>query len=163
VKTTILSELCSIPTAPFAEHRVYEYARRFAQKRKRLRVAGDRWGNLLLELPGRRARSAKSRRVVFVAHTDHPGLVARRMIDRRTVQADFRGGVLSEFVRGARVRFFNEDDSEVPGRVIETVASKDRANFPSEATVRVNRAVDPGAPGMFDEGTARAASSPPTP
>jgi endoglucanase len=149
----ILHELCSIPTAPFVEQRVYDYIDSFARARPQLRLSKDSAGNCLLMLPGKR-----SPRTVFVAHTDHPGFVVRRMTGPTTVDADFRGGVPSAFVRGATVRFFPVKDSEVTGIVTGTTPSKERATFPSRVTVRLRRrdAVLPrGTPGMFDQGTAR--------
>ena len=148
----ILHELCSIPTAPFVEHRVYEYVRAFARARKRLRLSTDRFGNRLLQLPG----TSRGRRIVFVAHTDHPGFVARRMIEPGTVEADFRGGVLREYVEGAKVRFFDGEE-QIAGVVVGTTPDKQRPTYPVRAHVRVagRRAVPAGAPGMFDVGVGR--------
>src|SRR5207302_10239551 len=83
----ILHEVCSLPTAPFVEDRVIAYARAFARQRK-LKVTEDRHGNLLLELRGK-AKNAP--RWVFTAHMDHPGFVADKTLDDRTLQATFRG------------------------------------------------------------------------
>jgi len=148
----ILHELCAIPTAPFAESRVLKYIDDFARARRRLRLSKDRFGNRLLLLPGTSAR--KSGRLIFVAHTDHPGFVARRMIERGIVEADFRGGVLREYVQGAKVRFF-EPDREITGTVIATTAAKDRGNYPGMARVRVGSNVSTSTPGMFDQGIGR--------
>src|SRR6187549_1897136 len=124
----ILRELCSIPTAPFVEDRVYRYVERFVRERKRLRLSKDKHGNRLILLPG----SQRGRRLIFVAHTDHPGFIARRMIDKNTLDADFRGGVMREYVAGSRVRFF-DGEREIAGTVIGTTPSKERANFPAKA------------------------------
>src|SRR5262249_26030251 len=97
--TRILTELCSVPTAPFAEQHVIEYVARFVKARPRLQLKRDRFSNLLIELPGRRAgQKSVSRRLVFVAHMDHPGMVAKRMIDRTMLLADFYGCVEHDFV-----------------------------------------------------------------
>src|SRR5450432_2916049 len=109
----ILTQLCSVATAPYAEHRVIQYIEKFAAARPKLKFSRDSFNNLLLELPGKR----KSPRLVFVAHMDHPGFVARKMIDNQTLLADFHGGVLSEYVNGAKVRFF-DGDREILGEVI---------------------------------------------
>lgn len=148
--TKLLVELCSVPTAPFAEGRVRAYVERFVGRRAALRLRADRAGNLLIELPGRRRGGP---RWVFTAHMDHPGLVARAMADRSTVEADFRGGVLGQFVAGARVRFF-DGEREIPGRVVE-VESDRQTGQARRAMVRVRRAVSPGALGMFDVGAGR--------
>src|SRR4051794_11358968 len=73
----ILSDVCSIPTAPFAEQHVVRYVERFVAARKKLRLTRDEHGNLLIEL-ALRVRIAQPR-WVFAAHMDHPGFVATRM------------------------------------------------------------------------------------
>ena len=148
----ILKELCSIPTAPFAEHFVIDYVRRFVAARPKLKLSRDRFANLLIELPSR--GKSKLPRLVFVAHMDHPGFVARKMIDARTLQADFYGGVLRDYLHGEKVRFFN-GDSEVPGVVVSTTSDEDHPNYPETATIRVKGNVNSGAPGMFDQGEGR--------
>jgi endoglucanase len=140
----ILKELCAVPTAPFAEGRVMEYVERFARARRSLHVSRDRAGNRLVELRGR----SGGPRLVFVAHADHPGFVARAMRDGRTLEADFRGGVLAAYVRGAKVRFF-DGERVVRGRVTHTEQAKG-SQVPRRATLRVNSTIAPGTPGMFD-------------
>ncbi len=148
----LLQEVCSIPTAPFAEQRVIEYVRRFVRQRPRLRVLRDESGNLLVTLPGRK-RAAP--RWVFAAHMDHPGFVARKMIDPRTLEADAHGWFGIEYVIGARVRCF-EGEREIAGKVIEaTRARHDLLTVPKRVRIRVPAPVAAGAPGMFDQGTGR--------
>lgn len=142
----ILHEVCSIPTAPFVERNVIEYVERFIRQRKRLKLSRDRFGNLLIELRGKHSGGA---RWVFTAHMDHPGFVAERMIDERTLRAAFRGGVRAEYFKGSRVRFF--DNGEVTGVVQNFVTGKDRG-YPQRATVRVREPVSSGSPGMWDQG-----------
>ena len=153
--TRILTQLCSVPTAPFAEHFVVDYVKQFVAGRPRLRLSADRFGNLLIELPAR----SKSPRWVFTAHIDHPGCVAERMIDARTLRAAFRGGVYMKFVRGAKVRFF-EQTREIAGVIIDAGTSdKERPEMPQWVTVRVKSPVQPGTPGMFDQGAGRTRGS----
>ncbi len=77
------------------------------------------------------------------------------MLDARRVKAAFRGWVKVEFVRGSRVRFF-DDRGEATGRVIEATAEDyDQRAVPKEVIVRVNRAIATGSPGMFDQGMGR--------
>lgn len=147
----LLQSLCSIPTAPFAEGRVVDFVRGFVSARKNLALRRDRFGNLLVELKSR----SRLPRWVFTAHMDHPGFVAEKMLDSRRLKATFRGWVKVEFVQGARVRFF-DSRGEATGTVIETTcADYDQRAVPDEVIVRVNRAVEPGSPGMFDQGTGR--------
>jgi putative aminopeptidase FrvX len=147
----LLKSVCSLPTAPFAERQVIDFVRQFAAQRKNLSLREDRFGNLLIELNSR----SKVPRWVFTAHMDHPGFVARRMLDKRRLLADFRGWVKVEYVRGTRVRFF-DSRGEAEGVVTKaTVDEYDRLAVPHEVIVRVDRPVEPGSPGMFDQGTGR--------
>ncbi|MGB7158714.1 MAG: hypothetical protein WBD40_11645 [Tepidisphaeraceae bacterium] len=146
--TRILHEICSLPTAPFAEDRVVRYVEEFAKKR-RLKLSRDEYGNLLLELPSR----SRGPRWVFGAHMDHPGFVATRMRDPRTLEAAFHGWVLAEYVKGARVRFF-DGDREITG-VVQTVKIGPERPVPVSVTVKVTQSIAPNSPGMFDQGKAR--------
>jgi putative aminopeptidase FrvX len=147
---SILVELCSIPTAPFAERGVVEHVEEFVRPRKRLKLSRDRFGNLLIELRGKNSGGA---RWVFTAHLDHPGFVAERMIDERTLRAAFRGGVRAEYFKGSRVRFF-DSGREVTGVVQTFTVGKDRG-YPQRGTLRVSEPVSPGSPGMWDQGEGR--------
>jgi len=145
----ILSDLCSVPTAPFAEGAVIRFVEAFARERG-FRVTQDDAGNLLVSM-----RSEKSNRPrwVFTAHMDHPGFIAEKMLDSRTVSAAFRGGVRAEFFNGSPVRFF-EPDRQITGTVIAFAVGKERP-YPNRATVRVSGAIAPGTPGMWDQGPGR--------
>jgi putative aminopeptidase FrvX len=149
----LLTQICSIPTAPFAEQQVVQYIERFVAARPRLRLRRDRYGNLLIELSGK--AKSKQPRWIFAAHMDHPGFVADRMLDEKTLIAHFRGWVQIDYVKGTKVRFFN-DQGEVAGRVMDATSSNhDRLTVPDRVTVRVSRNVRSGSPGMFDQGAAR--------
>lgn len=143
-------ELCSLPTAPFAERAVIEYATEFAAQHPRLKLSRDRFGNALLELPGRQRTIP---RWVFTAHMDHPGFVAQKMLGRGTLRAAFRGGVRAEYFKQGRVRFF-DDSREITGTVRKVTIGKDRG-YPERAVLRVNGSVSPGSPGMWDQGEGR--------
>lgn len=150
----ILAEVCSLPTAPFAEQHVVRYAERFVAARPKLTLSRDRFGNLLIELRGSARRRTRPR-WVFGAHMDHPGFVADTMRDPRTLEARFHGGVHIDYVRGTKVRFFS-DDRQITGVVTDATADQhDRLTVPCRVTVRVSGPVRPGAPGMFDQGEGR--------
>ena len=149
MQTRILGELCSLPTAPFVEHHVVEYVRQFVSKRPRLRLTSDRHGNLLIQLPGR----TRSPRWIFTAHMDHPGFVASRMIDARTLEAGFLGYVVGDFFDGEKVRFFDRG-REIPAVVQSHVPGKDRP-VPSKVLLRVGKPVPRGSLGMWDQGVGR--------
>jgi putative aminopeptidase FrvX len=152
--TRILQELCSVATAPFAEERAVAYAQRFVRERRNLRMSRDRHGNVLIELraaSGKRASAVP--RFVFAAHMDHPGFVAERMLDAKTLQARFFGWVKAEYFKGERVRFF-ADGLEIRGTVLDYTVGKERG-VPDRVRVRVTRNVPAGAPGMWDQGEGR--------
>lgn len=141
----ILQETCAIPTAPFVEDRVVAYIEQFARKRK-LQVSKDVPGNVLVSLGKPRKGQ---RRLVLTAHMDHPGLIAAEMMEKGLVKAHFRGGVLAEYVVGARVRFFDGDD-EIGGTVLSVGGATEERPYPTSAVVKVSRDVLPRSPGMFD-------------
>lgn len=146
----ILHDVCSLPTAPFHEHRVVQYARRFADQRRGLEFSQDTFGNVLIELRGRRPDLP---RWIFGGHMDHPGFVSRGMVEKNIVEAEFRGYVQADYVEGTRVIFF-DGDREIPGKVVHVTPDKDS---PRAAVVRAK--VDEGVPadalGMFDLGEGR--------
>jgi endoglucanase len=150
---TILQELCSLPTVPFLEGRVVEYVKQFVANRKKLKLARDEHGNLLISLAG---KSTAVARWVFTAHMDHPGLISGRMIDERTVECELRGWVLAELMKGAKVRFF-AGAREIRGEIVEVSADggDGRGERGKTARVRVGKQVPPNVPGMFDMGTGR--------
>lgn len=128
-----------------------DFVRQFVARRKNLSLKSDPFGNLLIELKSR----SRLPRWVFTAHMDHPGFVAKKMVDPHRLKAVFRGWVKVEFVKDSRVRFF-DSAGEARGTVVETsVLDYDQRAVPDEVVVRINRPVAPGSPGMFDQGTGR--------
>lgn len=146
----ILTELCSIPTAPFVEHDVIEYAREFVRQHPALKLSSDRFGNLLIVLPG---KTRSGPRWVFTAHMDHPGFIAEKMLDRKTLRAAFRGGVRAEYFKGSLVRFFDAG-REIIATVRSFTVGKDRG-YPERAVLKVSEPVSEGSPGMWDQGEGR--------
>jgi len=151
MSTKLLSELCSIPTAPFVEDRVVAYVERFAARRPKLTLTRDATGNLLLELPG--SGDPKLPRWVFTAHMDHPGFVARRMIEDGLLEADFHGWVEAEFFKGQSVRFFGGKGESV-GNIVDYTMGEER-RVPKTVRLRVKGTVEPGSIGMWDQGAGR--------
>lgn len=100
---SILKEMLSIPTAPFAEHRVLAHVRRFCEARPGVSVVRDKVGNLLVRV---RIKSRTiTRPVCITAHLDHPGFVADGMVGPSLVRCFWRGGVPKEYFVGSAVRF----------------------------------------------------------
>ena len=75
------------------------------------------------------------------------------MLEPRALEADFRGGVLADYFKGSRVRFFDGDD-EITGVITEFTLGKERG-YPESVVVRVRKPVAPGSPGMWDQGGGR--------
>lgn len=144
----LLAELCSVPTAPFAEGHVIAFVERFA-KARRLRVTRDRWGNLLLSRTPAPKRGR--RRLVLAAHLDHPGFVVETC-DSGVVRAHFRGGVLATFiVPGTKVRFFPTGDARgVRASVVAVSGQTAQRPYPTSAVLECDAELPPGTPGMFD-------------
>lgn len=133
----------ALPTAPFREHAVIEYVRRFAADTG-VRFARDAGGNVLL----RHRRAGGAGRWVFAAHMDHPGFVATARRGR-TLWAQFRGSVGKEYFVGSSVRFF------APGGERRAVVESVRAmTSPRWLAVRLkldrSAPVPPGTVGMWD-------------
>lgn len=147
----VLGDLLRLPTAPFAEEAVAGYVARHVARLPRVRLSRDRWGNLLAHY--RSGRPSKP--VVFTAHMDHPGFVARRTRRDRFLLAAFRGWVEPEYFVGTGVRFWS-GGRWVRGRVVEITRSAriyrmiGRSARPEEVAIRVDSSVEPGAPGMWD-------------
>ena len=79
----LLHDVASTPTAPGCEQRVIQFVERFVKQRRALVLGRDRFGNLLIEF--RRHVRSRAPRWVFQAHLDHPGFVATRLVDARTL------------------------------------------------------------------------------
>jgi len=112
----------------------------------------------------RDSRTSKVRPVLFAAHMDHPGFRAVEHVDAKHVHAEWNGWVMASYFENERIRFFS-DGRWVRGRienVIEAVPAKGKAgraadsrtvgadNPPDAVIVRVEGAVEPGSPGMWD-------------
>lgn len=168
---SLVERFINLPTAPFVEEAGLTFIREFAAARPALAVASDRFGNLLVHY--RRGKPARSARpVLLAAHLDHPGFVAQRMLDRRTLLAEWRGWVRPEYFTRASVRFWHGTGWErgkivrvIPGTPAKDITSRPRggekpaaksarsfgAESPPKAVhVRTDIAIRPGSPGMWD-------------
>ncbi len=148
----VLRDLLALPTASFAESAVMDHVAVVCGGLPGVQVRRDRYGNLSAHY--RRGRRSHANPVVFAAHTDHPGFVAQEMVERRTLRAAFRGGVLASYFPGTRVRFYTSDEV-IPARVEHVTKARKlrRGNetweIPLEARLRVARPVPPRTPGMW--------------
>lgn len=88
-----LSQICNVPTAPYAEAYAAAYIRWWAaesQRRDKILVQSDVVGNLHLLYQGGSAGHAE---LVLEAHLDHPGFLVEKTLPDGTLGAIFRGGV----------------------------------------------------------------------
>lgn len=126
-----LLEVTSIPTAAGREHRVVAWVDRWVSKRRNLSARRDRSGNIVIRIKG----ATSGRPVLLTAHLDHPAFVVKRVIDRRTLELEFRGGVGDGYFAGGRVLVYDRDDIAHRGRITEL-----RQGSPfKEVTVRLGR------------------------
>jgi endoglucanase len=144
----VLTDLLSIPTAPFAEHQVIAHVERFCDARNGVARSRDAAGNVLVRV--RRGSRRVKRPVCITAHLDHPGFVTDRMIGKDRVRAFWRGGVPKAYFVGSGVRF-DVDGAWVRGTVrsIRTVRRDGRAGVET-AVVDVPRSIPSGSIGMWD-------------
>lgn len=103
-------QLTQIPTAAGREQRVVRWLKRWFQARPELEIAEDGAGNLTVSMRG--AAGARPP-VYFTAHLDHPAFVVERMVAPTTLELSFRGGVMDDYFKDARVQLWprTEDDS----------------------------------------------------
>ncbi len=148
-----LKDLLTLPTAPFAESAVMRYLARTCARLPNVEVAFDLYGNLLAVYRHRPRRGRVA--LALVAHTDHPGFVVRERIDRRTVRAEFRGGVRPEYFPGARVRFWAargwvRGEVAAPARARQVPDVAGSIGRPEDVRIRVPEPVAAGDLGMWD-------------
>ncbi len=150
----ILTDMLSLPTAPFAEDHVRRYVFDFCQRRD-VHVREDKVGNILVHY--KHPSSKVKRPLCLCAHMDHPGFRAVRMIDDQTLKAQWHGGVAPEYFLRAKVRFHSEG-CWVHGRVVRTHLKTRGLERPQKmvetAEIQIvrprNAVVMPGSPGMWD-------------
>jgi putative aminopeptidase FrvX len=135
-----LHELTAIPTAAGKEDRVIAWVENWVKQRRNLRLRRDRAGNLIITRTARR----KGKPIFITGHLDHPGFVIRRVLDDRTLELEFRGGVQDPYFQNAKIEFYDVDD-----RVHRaTITDLDpRAKPFKRATARLTKRTDALAPG----------------
>ncbi len=135
----IALELTSIPTAAGREFRVQAYLDRWlAERRRSLAWKRDSDGNLLITRKTRGRGRRGPAPLLITAHLDHPAFVVSRLVDDRTIEAEFRGGVHDPYFEDARVEFHDDEDGVVRGRVTRLRKPDDGRTFKT-VTVRLSR------------------------
>ena len=132
-------ELTSIPTAAGREFRVQAYLDRWLGERRRsLSWKRDGDGNLLITRKARGRRREGPAPLLITAHLDHPAFVVSKVLDDRTVEAEFRGGVHDPYFEDARIEFHDSDDRVVRGRLTDLRKPDEACPFKT-VTVRLSR------------------------
>ncbi|MBK8915234.1 MAG: hypothetical protein IPM64_11665 [Phycisphaerales bacterium] len=153
----VLEDLLNLPTAAFVETAVLAYIESAASVLPHTSLQRDQHGNLLVHY---RHPQCERGPIALTAHTDHPGFVALRMLDKRTLLAAFRGWVEPQYFDEERVRFWS-GGCWVKGRVEKITKAAPvfgmigRTGRPEEVTIRVKREIEPNAPGMWNLPDAR--------
>ncbi len=109
-----LKEITQIPTAAGREFRVSRWIERWCHERG-VSLTRDAAGNLHVESTAGRSAGARTggegrRPLYFTAHLDHPAFVVERVVGPGTLQLSFRGGVMDDYFKDARVRVWNAAD-----------------------------------------------------
>ncbi len=141
----LLKRISSCPTAPGKESVVAAAVEKWAARRDAVDIARDRAGNLVLHYRRGRPR----RQWVYAAHMDHPGFIVTAPSGKRTVTAEFRGGVRKEFFVGRRVRVF-APGGEAVGTIRSVRSRDDRGYRPCRIVLDKAADVPAGALGMWD-------------
>lgn len=134
----LVTDVLTIHTAPYHEHRVLDFIERFANRRK-LPIKQDRYGNVVV-----RYKRGRSRPICIAAHTDHPGFSVLSA-DGRDVRAQWNGGRDPDHFPGSRVVIHSGKEA-VLGRVT-TGIGKSRV---FDIRTREPFALPDGAFGHFD-------------
>lgn len=109
-----LLELTQIPTAAGREHRVSQWVRDWAAAREGVSLTQDPSGNLHLAF----SETGDDRPLYFTAHLDHPAFVVERIVGPGTLELSFRGGVMADYFKNARIEVVAADDSRLPATLL---------------------------------------------
>lgn len=96
-----LKQITMLPTAAGHEGRVVAWIERWLAERPDIAVRRDDHGNIELSLANAAATDAP---VYLTAHLDHPAFVVDEVPSATEIVLGFRGGVMSDYFPGARVR-----------------------------------------------------------
>lgn len=111
-------QLTQIPTAAGREQRVIRWITQWVGQRPDLSLATDQSGNMTIAMRALPPSGAGAPRapVYFTAHLDHPAFVVERMVAPTTLELSFRGGVMDDYFKDARVQLWpRTDDGSVSG------------------------------------------------
>jgi endoglucanase len=140
-----LCELTGIPTAAGHEDRVIDWIMAWLSRRRNLQVRWDSAGNLIITCTNKR----KGRPIFITAHLDHPAFVVRRMIDAKTVELEFRGGVHDLYFEDARIEIFDHEANAHRARIVELKPEAKPFKRAIAQLTRRTEAIQPGDVGRW--------------
>jgi len=109
-------EVTDIPTAAGREWRVVEWIERWVAARPNLKLEKDASGNMVVSHREKAAASG-ARPVWFTAHLDHPAFVVERVVAPSVVELSFRGGVMDDYFKDARIVLVSRDGQRHKARI----------------------------------------------
>lgn len=105
-----LLDLTQLPTAAGREQRVVAWIKRWVSERSKLALTVDRSGNLHIANPAWAKLGGSP--IYFTAHMDHPAFTVAA-INGGMVELGFRGGVMDDYFKEARVTIHTEEAGPV--------------------------------------------------
>lgn len=115
-----LQQLTSTPTVAGRECRVVRWIRAWADERPELTTTADEHGNLTLR---RTEPFAPGEPVYVTAHLDHPGFTIDSIEGADTATLAFRGGVMDDYFKNARVRLHPGAGPSIGATILDRVPS----------------------------------------
>jgi endoglucanase len=113
-----LREITSIPTVAGREGRVTDWVRAWVRERPELTLSADAHGNLTIR---RTEPFAPGEPVYVTAHLDHPGFAVEAIEGERELMLAFRGGVMEDYFKGARVHVHPASGEPRPATIVERI------------------------------------------
>jgi len=113
-----LNQLTTIPTVAGRESRVVRWITGWVGERPELTLSNDQHGNLTIR---RTEPFAPGEPVYVTAHLDHPGFAVEAIEGESELVLAFRGGVMEDYFKGARVQVHPADGESRPATIVERI------------------------------------------
>lgn len=113
-----LTEITSLPTVAGREGRVVAWVTAWARERPELTLSADTHGNLTIR---RTEPFAPGEPVYITAHLDHPGFAVEAIEGASDLVLAFRGGVMEDYFKDARVQVHPASGDPRPATIVERI------------------------------------------
>ncbi|MFI4881913.1 MAG: hypothetical protein ACIAQU_04945, partial [Phycisphaerales bacterium JB064] len=134
-----LTEITSIPTVAGREQRVIDWITAWAAARPDVKLTADIHGNLTLR---RTEPFAPGEPVYITAHLDHPGFAIETIEDDTHAVLAFRGGVMEDYFKDARVQLHPAEGDARLATILERIEPAEGS--PEEMFKRYRARLDEG-------------------